>query len=230
MTTVELWWAALDDLGSRQLGWLDEAEIARRAQYRNRADADRFALGAALVRSLAADELGCTPSDAIVLRRCARCGGAHGPPTIVGSDLRLSISHSGGVVGLAAARVPVGLDVEHAVPIDLATLLPVVLSGAESAPEDLPGFYRYWTRKESFLKALGVGLPGVLTDVTVSRPGDPAALLSYGGRRPPCAMLDLMPGAGYVGCLAVLARGPLDVRVREARELLEPGIDRSRSM
>lgn len=94
---------------------------------------------------------------------------AHGciPPGI-------SITHSGEWVACALCDAnEVGVDIEALKPRDLNGLVSETLAPAEQAallalPESdrLQVFYRFWTLKEAFLKALGRGLdlaPGELT-------------------------------------------------------------------
>jgi 4'-phosphopantetheinyl transferase len=107
-------------------------------------------------------------------RRCEHCGGAgHGKPRLAGrTDLGFSISHSGELALIAVARgLRVGADVER---IRRRTDVLAIARGSLSARErhaieSLPAgeerraeFFRCWTRKEAYLKALGVGLAGGL--------------------------------------------------------------------
>jgi 4'-phosphopantetheinyl transferase len=118
----------------------------------------RFAVGARLGLQADAIELIAVPGRAPELR------GRYGSDRI-----RLSLSHTRGLVACAVAvDVPVGTDVErvdHGSEID--ELVSVVLSPAErSAFRRLPAgaraerFFVLWTLKESYLKALGIGLAG----------------------------------------------------------------------
>jgi 4'-phosphopantetheinyl transferase len=103
----------------------------------------------------------------------------------------VSISHSAGTVACVAAGVPVGVDVESLVrPRDHLAIAAAVHSEAQQAqlasllPVDraLPAL-RWWTQKEAWLKARGLGLDfalmrslafaeGVAGDAAVTRLGD----------------------------------------------------------
>ncbi|MDR2199146.1 MAG: 4'-phosphopantetheinyl transferase superfamily protein [Deltaproteobacteria bacterium] len=75
-----------------------------------------------------------------------------------------SLSHSGGYAALSAASFRHGLDVEDlSRPVKFESLLNRALSPEESGQKDFlsqdaRAFFRLWTRKESLLKALGLGL------------------------------------------------------------------------
>ncbi|WP_449185538.1 4'-phosphopantetheinyl transferase family protein [Trinickia sp. YCB016] len=100
--------------------------------------------------------------------------------------LDFNISHSGShaLVAIAADR-RVGVDIEisnHA--FDWRSLANTVFSGRDdvyvnSLPDTLrhDGFYRIWTAKEAFLKAVGTGLAGGRTHFSVvgGEGGEPVA-------------------------------------------------------
>jgi 4'-phosphopantetheinyl transferase len=83
------------------------------------------------------------------------------------SDLRFNISHTDGLIAIAVTRHgDVGVDVENAVarqaPIDVASayFAPAELAALsqEPAARQSRSFFRYWTLKESYIKARGLGL------------------------------------------------------------------------
>lgn len=92
------------------------------------------------------------------------------------SDLRFNLSHTSGAALIAVALGrELGIDIEFQRPMeDLAAMARSVMSAAElqrwillGAEEQFSAFYRVWTRKESYLKAIGLGLFRSLQDVTV---------------------------------------------------------------
>jgi 4'-phosphopantetheinyl transferase len=209
---VDVWWARPGD-AYRAL--LDPVEQGRREALRYEADRDRFTAAAALLRLVVADRTGLDPAAVPVRRDCPGCGRPHGRPVVDGYGLHLSVTHSGERVGVAVAGAPVGLDVEEIRPVRVAELARLAL-GPDERADDVAGFFRYWTRKESAIKATGDGLTVALTRVRVSRPGEPARLLGYPDRAGLVAtMRDLDAGTGYAAALTVLAPEPVEVSVRD---------------
>jgi 4'-phosphopantetheinyl transferase len=77
------------------------------------ADRARFLLGAVLLRQGVGEHLGIDPKKVEIDRTCTTCGAWHGRPTVPGSNLHLSVAHSGTLVAVAiAAEYRIGIDVE----------------------------------------------------------------------------------------------------------------------
>ncbi|WP_188399104.1 4'-phosphopantetheinyl transferase superfamily protein [Sporomusa sp. GT1] len=105
-------------------------------------------------------------------------------------DFHFNISHSGCWVVGAFANVPVGIDVEHVQrTLDLAVAA-MVLSPEEfvhyqqlehEAAVDY--FFRIWTLKESFVKAVGKGLSIEPSSLTIRKAGDALLECLADGRR-----------------------------------------------
>ena len=141
--------------------------------------------------------------------------GAYGKPSLASEPtVRFNMSHSHEVALLAVAReAEVGVDVEH-VRADFATedIARRYFSRAEvyafnllSRDEQVAAFFRCWTRKEAYIKAIGKGLSQPLDafDVTLG-PGEQAALLHAAeDDASRWSMSDVDVGAGYAGALAV---------------------------
>jgi 4'-phosphopantetheinyl transferase len=76
-------------------------------------------------------------------------------------------------------------------------------------------FFRCWTRKEAYLKAKGGGLSFELNQFEVSfAPGEPAAILNIldnPKEKNRWSLIDIDPGPGYAGALAVEGLG-LDIK------------------
>ena len=217
---VTVWWAEPARVTAAHQALLDPVEVSRREALRQPADRDRFTAGAALLRLVVADRTGIGPAAVPVRRDCAHCGRPHGRPRIDGYDLHLSVSHSGDRVGVAVSGAPVGVDVEQVRAMPYAELATHTLGPGERA-DDLAGFFRYWARKESAVKATGDGLSVPLPGVRVSRPDEPARLLAYPDRPELVAtMRDLDAGTGYAAAVTVLAPEPCTVTERDGAELL----------
>src|SRR5690348_3860554 len=142
--------------------------------------------------------------------------GPFGKPALVHDELRFNMSHSNGVALLAVAEDrELGVDVEH-VRADFASeeiarrfFSPVEVAAfnALQQEEQVTAFFRCWTRKEAYIKAIGRGLSEPLDafDVTLA-PGEAATLLRASGQDVSrWLMFDLDAGEGYAGALLVEA-------------------------
>ena len=84
-----------------------------------------------------------------------------------------NLSHSGNrVVCLAGGRDPLGIDIESLSPLRFDDFEPQFTAGEwaciRNAPSPLHAFYRFWTAKESILKADGRGLGIPLQSIDLS--------------------------------------------------------------
>ena len=114
-------------------------------------DASAPDAGRALLRRLAAEQLGIASEKVTLTQRCPDCGGPHGRPVVAGSELRVSLARCVlGAVAVAAWGTGIGVDVEPLAqtPARLAAIEEVA-GGAGIA---------HWTRVEAVLKADGRGL------------------------------------------------------------------------
>lgn len=171
----------VDDAGGvdRAVAWLQQAEPERFSRYRFDADRLMFLAGRLLARTLVGRALGVAP-EAWRWRE-----GAHGRPEIDDPDtpLRFNLSHSAGLVACAVADArDVGVDVEHLArpPIDRRMtrryFSPVEAADVEAQPPDgwQDRFLVYWTLKEAYLKARGLGVSVPLHEITFTLDGDRA--------------------------------------------------------
>jgi 4'-phosphopantetheinyl transferase len=219
----DIYWVRFDALRPWHTGLLSAEERGRRGAYRREEDRDRFTLGAALLRTVIGIRSGVAPERVEVDRTCPQCGEPHGRPRVPQAAVEVSISHSGEVAGLALySGAPVGLDVEALRPIDFSPLLDEVCSPSErAAVRSVRDFYTCWTRKESLLKATGVGLSVPMAELTLTPPLAAPRLLAYRGGAPIAAQLaDASPGDGYAGAVAVLRAGQVAFREQAANHLL----------
>jgi 4'-phosphopantetheinyl transferase len=114
-----------------------------------------------LARLVVAGACGTVPAAVRLRRRCPRCGSTeHGVPVAARADggpvPRLSMSRTTGLVVVAVADAPVGVDVERP-PGALPVPRDVLAAGEPPAAGD-HGLLRTWVRKEAVLKAAGTGL------------------------------------------------------------------------
>ena len=99
--------------------------------------------------------------------------GLQGKPQVAG--LEFNLSHSGDLVVYAMSDRPVGIDIERVRSMDLAGIIQRFFAPTEftawqklSATDQEAAFFRAWTVKEAYLKAIGTGLHTPLSEVEVS--------------------------------------------------------------
>lgn len=144
--------------------------------------------------------------------------GPYGKPALDGehknSSLRFNMSHSRGVglVAVSDAR-EVGVDVEH-VRADFATeeiarrfFSPREVAAFNALPntEQVAAFFRCWTRKEAYIKAIGRGLSQPLDgfDVTLGSEEAPALLRVDEDDPSRWSLSDIDVGNEYAAALVV---------------------------
>ncbi|MGE3886335.1 MAG: 4'-phosphopantetheinyl transferase superfamily protein [Vicinamibacterales bacterium] len=143
---------------------LGPAERERESRFHFDADRERFVIGRALARIQLSRYLGGDP------RRWAFVTNAHGRPELVAregvSTFGFNVSHTRGLVAFAMARTrDVGVDVEcidRALTHDVADrfFAPAEVAALRALPErdQARVFFDYWTLKEAYIKARGMGL------------------------------------------------------------------------
>ena len=151
---------------------LSSAERRRAGRFRFERDRRRFVVARARLREELAARLGVRPE------RVEFAYGESGKPRLANQELQFSVSHCDDVALFAFSQgAEVGVDVEAIRPVREAYAIamqffsPLELAGyAALAPRDrLLGFLRVWTRKEAYIKALGVGFSMALEHFDLSR-------------------------------------------------------------
>ncbi|WCD89388.1 hypothetical protein KPP03845_105809 [Streptomyces xanthophaeus] len=190
-------------------GTLDAQELARAAEFVRAADRDAYVCAHVALRRLLGAYLGAAPREVTVERApCAHCDEPHGRPVLPGGALHFSLSHCTGISLLAFATAPVGVDVEEIVLPQTIAETSDVLHPREAAELALTpagerpvAFTRVWTRKEAYLKGLGVGLSA-----------DPAADYVGAGpapaRVPGWTLTDVLVPEGHCGAVALQDPSP----------------------
>jgi 4'-phosphopantetheinyl transferase len=185
MSVVSVWYARTadilqDDSQRERAGrWLTAADRVRHDRYRFHVDRDMFLVGRVMARALVGRALGVGPLD------WEWREGPHGRPEIGNSHTRLSVSfniaHSAGLVVCAiSSDGTVGVDVEHRLrpPVD-ARMIRRYCAPCEVEDIERQGpaawqdqFLKYWTLKEAYLKARGLGIAVHLSDLSFTLAGD----------------------------------------------------------
>jgi 4'-phosphopantetheinyl transferase len=165
----------------RWLDWLTPAEEARFDRFRHDADRVLFLCGRGMAREIVGRALDVAPG-AWQWRE-----GPHGRPEIDGPDdgVRFNVAHSAGLVVCGVARGgEIGVDVEDMGrrPVDPA-IVRRYCSVDEAADIEsrrpagwLGRFLEYWTLKEAYLKAQGLGIAVPLASLSFRIAGDRADL------------------------------------------------------
>ncbi|MFJ8465227.1 4'-phosphopantetheinyl transferase family protein [Streptomyces swartbergensis] len=204
-----LWLARVEDLRGAVAPLadvvLDSAERARAAAFHRPADRDGYRVAHVCLRVLLGAYLGVEPSEVPLVRRpCPVCRAPHGRPDVPGVPLCFSLSRTAGFCLLAFADTAVGADIERLPADDVVSALTATLHPREAAelaarpPDRRPAaFARVWTRKEAYLKGLGIGLG---RDLRLDHVGASAC----GPRQVPgWAVDDVAVETGYAAAVAV---------------------------
>jgi 4'-phosphopantetheinyl transferase len=206
---VHVWQAPLDDDESAFMRLLAPAERERAAKFHFARDRRRFTIGRGRLRLLLAEYLMVDPLFVPIETTPL------GKPFVAG-DLQFNVTHSDELALYAISRGrDIGVDVE----LERADVEWRELAERFFAPEEvtaliaLPAneqrsaFYRCWTRKEAYIKGLGLGMHVPLDGFAVTI-ADPAKLIHTShdpSQSKRWTIKDLRPASGYAGALAVEA-------------------------
>lgn len=178
-TTVDAFCSGGRGVEARALDILRPAERERHARFRHDADRRMFLIGRVMARTLVGDALGVPASE------WPWGEGPRGRPEVAEPNCSVSfnLAHSAGLVVCAVSQFgPVGVDVEHRArrPLERA-LIARCCAKDEAADVERHGddwtdqFLKYWTLKESYLKAVGLGISVHLPDVRFQLDDEPRA-------------------------------------------------------
>src|SRR5271168_2794995 len=206
VVAVDLWTVELRPDPAAQAGLenlLSPAELARANRFHFAKDRQAFIAAHGALRTILATYLDCGPAGIDFAT------GANGKPAVAGIQFNLSHSADLGVVAVTQDR-EVGVDVEYFDPqranMDVARRFfsPREVSVLQTLPTEqkTAAFFNCWTRKEAYLKAIGLGLSAPLDSFDVSlAPGEPARLLRGTDAR--WSLHSFTPAPSYVGALAI---------------------------
>lgn len=205
-----MWHAALDreeSVLAQLAATLSPDEKARADRFRFAKDRNHFTVARGLLREWIGGYLHEPPAS------LEFCYGQHGKPALAGphasSGLCFNLSHSFGVAVYAFAKERnLGIDVERVEPgsagEDIARRFfsPREVSDLRSLPPEsrAEAFFRCWTRKEAYIKALGTGLHTPLDSFSVSLLPDQSAQF-LGGVDSRWHMAAFSPAEAYVAAV-----------------------------
>lgn len=208
-------------LTDRDVELLDAEERARASRFLFERDRHCFVSSHAAVRRTLGALLERSPESLTFTK------GRYGKPQLTNApqDLRFNLSHAGELALLAVTvSRDVGVDLEQERPVEVLTIAERFFSeGERQSLREYPpagrkaAFFRGWTRKEAFIKALGSGLTFPLDGFEVSLTDSPSDQLLLGCSTAPDELdrwriRSLVVPPGYT---AAVAAGPGDWRVRQ---------------
>jgi 4'-phosphopantetheinyl transferase len=215
---VHFWFTPLTEADPRirELGHLlSSVEIRRAERFHLERDRSSFIISHGVLRQLLGRYLGLKPEDIEYQT------GPHGKPSLSpvcgGSSLQFNMSHTYGMAVFALTRSGrIGVDVERMdrnitdrdeIAAGFFSPMEAAVYRALPGEDRVEGFFNCWTRKESFIKAIGDGLTCPLDSFQVTlRPGDQAQLLSVrNGRAEDWSMVSLEPLNGYKSAITAEA-------------------------
>jgi 4'-phosphopantetheinyl transferase len=163
--------------------WLAPDEHARAARYRHEGARQHYLLTRALVRNVLSRYADVDPSN------WQFSANAYGRPEIANSlaSLQFNVAHTKGLIVMAVTReAAIGIDVENIVEREAATNIAdsffapteaAALQKLDTRDQQLR-FFEYWTLKESYIKARGMGLSLPLDKFSFEFPDERSVRLS----------------------------------------------------
>lgn len=221
---IDLWLFSRDSPDknehSKLTAHLSSEELERSARFINPQDRHRYVVSRGRLREILSWYASTSP------RQIQFRYGEHGKPYLVDpTSISFNLSHSGHLAAIAVSTLfDLGVDIERLRPVR-----PNLPERYFSAPEiaglaELEGeawqnaFFRCWTRKEAFIKALGEGMRQPLKSFSVTfRKNEPACLTWMAGDTEApdeWAFIDFAPAPGFAGAVALKTNGAPTPRLR----------------
>lgn len=156
-----------------------DADMRKRiSSFYRREDAERSLAGIFLAKTVIADRIG-QP-----VRRIQFQVNPYGKPEVSGLNIHFNISHSGDWVICALDEQPIGTDIEqcHSLPPAIGDLCFTEEEKAYLAADshEYPNrFYKLWTLKESYIKALGKGMSIPLQSFSIQKSQEESRFKCY---------------------------------------------------
>ena len=181
---IDFWHSSLETTPEKyQQAWqiLDDEEKSRAAKFSNALLQQRYVSAHGQLRRILAQYLEVSPASLLFLKT------ARGKPYLADyPGLAFNLSHTSEDMAVAVAKnCQIGVDIEQSKQrLNLADLVKRCFAEPEAVywhqlPEDKQqqAFYQFWTRKEAFVKATGLGITVGLHDCIIN-PHQPQSFLS----------------------------------------------------
>jgi 4'-phosphopantetheinyl transferase len=188
---IDIWLAYYNEIADEQLlasyrAFLNDAERVQEPRFYFADDRRRYLVTRALVRTVLSRYAGVAPKDWLFApNRYGRPAVAN--PGGEGCDLCFNISHTKGLIALAVTkRRELGVDVENIstrqVSLNIADrfFAPAEVAELANVPPERQQdrFFEYWTFKESYIKARGMGLSIPLDQFSFAYPHEQGVTLA----------------------------------------------------
>jgi 4'-phosphopantetheinyl transferase len=173
---VKVWYSTAESLTSEfvasKSSLLSADERLQWEKFRHDRDRDRYLITRVMAREILGDYLGIEPQ-ALRFQRSST-GKPEVESRLSARHVQFNITHCEGLVALALAQGPVGIDAEpknRQIELDVARL--ILTSEEQSELQSWPVEHKryrllqYWTMKEALVKAMGVGFSKPLDSVAV---------------------------------------------------------------
>ncbi len=215
--SAHIWTVCLDrdESAVRELrSFLSQEERDHSSKYRFATHRNRFIIRRGTLRMILGEYLGMQPE--VVRYRTGQFGKLYLADSSRTLEFNVTHSHTMALIAVTQGG-SIGIDLECVRPLpDLEAMIDTCLSRSERRHLDsfpstlrLESFYRYWTCKEAYLKALGVGLDrslaSVQVSVTVSETGHEATLQTSSQEQTDLAITSFVPHNGYMAAMAAPA-------------------------
>jgi 4'-phosphopantetheinyl transferase len=187
--------------------YLSESEKQRAARFHFEIDQNNFKIGRAVLRKILAGYIDRSPAD-LNFQYSEK-----GKPLLSDTHLQFNLSHTkeAFLIGCSQTQA-IGVDIELiSRNIDVIALSREIMSAAEKdyflsqpAARQKEIFFRVWTRKEAFVKALGIGIGTNLKNINTI-PGDPdeRSEIILNSREKQWKIMDLPLKQGHFRALAI---------------------------
>lgn len=216
---IEIWQASLDVSPPRQVALaalLSADETAKASRYHFQADQRRYIAARGTLRELLGRYLNQNPATVEFVY------GAFGKPSLKSSPVNnapplfFNLAHSDEAALYAVTRIgPIGIDLERIRPdFEIANIVAHFFAPEEAAilsqlpaPARNKRFFRYWTRKEAYCKALGDGFTldpkRMNASAALASPADWFSLNWDGSPDARISLCDLEMDTRYAAALAI---------------------------
>jgi 4'-phosphopantetheinyl transferase len=219
---LHVWRANLNDVQAHRetlQSVLSLEEVERAERFIFSRDRDQFIISHAFCRNVLSRYLGINPE------RLSFARNSFGKPALLDEtdnlNLQFNLTHSGRFAIVAVAKdLRVGVDVEcirkdfPGLEVARRFFSPVEVQVLISLPEKQlsEAFFRGWTRKEAFIKAVGAGLSIPLDEFAVSvQPLGPGEILNFRtapGEAACWSVAQVDPAPGYSGAVVLEGHSP----------------------